>query len=47
MDEDFAMTDEERDDEVGAEAADLSPAAVAAEAERLRILREIQVRSEE
>lgn len=37
-------TEVERVDEVGAESADLSPAAVAAEAERLRILREVQIR---
>jgi hypothetical protein len=34
---------DERDNEVGAESADLSPAAVAAEAERLRILREREI----
>jgi hypothetical protein len=47
MGENFAMTDQERDDEVGAESADLSPAAIAAEAERLRILRETMMRRRE
>jgi hypothetical protein len=37
------VNDEREDSEAGAEAADLSPAAVAAEAERLRILRETMI----